>query len=47
MTVHNSQADGGRLGKVHLIWQGGEGRGADIKLGLEILAAPLASGSIF
>ena len=46
MTVHNLQADGGRLGKVHLIWQGGGG-GADIKPGLEILATPLASGSIF
>ena len=45
MTVHNSQADGGRLGKVHLIWQGGGG--ADIEPGLDILAAPLASGSIF
>ena len=45
MTVHKSQADGGRLGKVNL-YDKGRG-GSDIEPGLEILAAPLASGSIF
>ena len=35
------------LGKVHLIWQGGGGKLRYWNSKLEILAAPLASGSIF